>query len=61
MFVANGANEGVEVVTLEQSEGNVFVRIDGLVGLSCLSEGRRLQLNRKWLRERGYQVELVDE
>lgn len=59
MFVIKPTNGAVEVVELEQSEGNVFVRIDGLVGVSCLEEGRVIQINQKWLVERGYRVDIV--
>lgn len=60
MFVMKRGPGAVEVVELEQSEGDVHVRIDGLVGLSCLEEGRRLVLNQKWLVEKGYRVEIVN-
>lgn len=60
MFVMKRGSGEVEVVELEQDEGNVYVRIDGLVGLSCLEEGRRLVLNQKWLLEKGYRVEIVN-
>lgn len=60
MFVKKRGSGEVEVVELEQDEGNVYVRIDGLVGLSCLEEGRRLVLNQKWLLEKGYRVEIVN-
>lgn len=58
MFVAKPMSGPVEVVELEQSEGDVFVRVDGLVALACYAEGRRLVLNQKWLEERGYRVEI---
>lgn len=60
MFVAKPMSGPVEVVELEQSEGNVWVRVDGLVALACLEDGRVIQLNQKWLLEKGYRVEIVN-
>lgn len=59
MFVAKPSEGPVEVVELEQDGENVWVRVDGLVALSCYAQGRRLELNQKWLLEKGYRVDIV--
>ena len=59
MFMIKPTDGQAEFVELEQNENDVFVRVDGLVALSCLSEGRRLVLNQKWLLEKGYRIDIV--
>lgn len=59
MFMIKPADGQAEFVELEQSGEDVFVRVDGLVALSCYSDGRRLELNQKWLLEKGYRVDIV--
>ena len=59
MFVVKPSEGPVEVVELEQSGEDVLVRVDGLVALACYAEGRRLEVNQKWLLERGYRVDIV--
>lgn len=60
MFIANGTGDKLEAVTLEQSESDVHVRVDGLVALSCLAVGRVLQFNAKWLKEKGYTIRVEE-